>query len=316
MVLVVTNRDDLTADWLLIELQRRGAKFARFNTEDYPRDVALSWSPAGHATLRLPDENVALDEVQAVWFRRPLVPQAPEGVDDELAMWAVREAQEALDGLWRTLDARWVNHPDANLLAGCKPEQLRRAARAGFDVPRTLVTNDAEQLHAFAMSCDSQLVCKPLYDGWVASARTDRVFWTTKFDFADADDFDDLGGEPYLFQALVPKRYDVRVTVIGNDAFAVAIGSQEVRGSEIDWRRGAAEHLEHRVEALPLALERRCVDFVSGYGLAFGAIDLARRPDDGYTFFELNPNGQWAWLEQRTDLPLRARLADLLLEGT
>jgi hypothetical protein len=50
--------------------------------------------------------------------------------------------------------------------------------------------------------------------------------------------------------------------------------------------------------------------------LAFAAIDLARRPDGGYTFFELNPNGQWAWLEQRTGIPLRSRLADLLQGGS
>lgn len=48
------------------------------------------------------------------------------------------------------------------------------------------------------------------------------------------------------------------------------------------------------------------------YGLRFAAIDLARRTDGGYTFFELNPNGQWAWVEQMTGLPLRAALANEL----
>jgi glutathione synthase/RimK-type ligase-like ATP-grasp enzyme len=140
------------------------------------------------------------------------------------------------------------------------------------------------------------------------------VFWTSRFDVTGDETLDDLGDEPYLFQALVPKRYDVRVTVIGDEAFAVAIESQEVLASEVDWRRGDVDELGHRVEDLPCDLARRCVDLVSGYNLRFGAIDLARRPDGGYTFFELNPNGQWAWLEQRTGLPLRRRLADLLLE--
>lgn len=315
MVLVVSNRDDLTADWLLVELHRRGAQVVRFNTEDYPRDVALTWNPAAGGKLQLPDAAIALVDVEAVWYRRPLAPQPPDDVDGDLAAWAVREAQEALDGVWRTSDARWVNHPDANALAGCKPEQLRRAARAGFDVPATIVTNDAAQLRAFAASCNEPLVCKPLYDGWVASASADRIFWTTRFDLADNDALEDLAGEPYLFQALVPKRYDVRVTVIGNDAFSVAIDSQDIPDSEIDWRRSDVENLDHRVENLDPPLARRCVDLVASYGLAFGAIDLARRPDGGYTFFELNPNGQWAWIEQRTGLPLRARLADLLLDG-
>src|SRR4051812_21155899 len=214
MVLVVTNRDDLTADWLLIELRRRGAKFARFNTEDYPREVSLSWCPEGRARLGLTDVDVTLEDVQAVWFRRPLAPRAPDGVDDGLAAWVVREAQEALDGIWRTLDARWVNHPSANLLAGCKPEQLHRAAQAGFDVPPTLVTNDAARLRRFAAEHPVPLVCKPLYDGWIPATTADRVFWTSRFEVEGTDALDDLGDEPYLFQALVPKRYDVRVTVI------------------------------------------------------------------------------------------------------
>jgi glutathione synthase/RimK-type ligase-like ATP-grasp enzyme len=313
MVLVVTNRDDLTADWLLVELRRRGAKFARFNTEDYPHEVALSWSANGAATLGLPDGDIELREVHSVWFRRPLAPQVTDDVDQELATWAAREAQEALDGIWRTLDSRWVNHPDANLLAGCKPEQLRRAYRSGFDVPATLVTNDAARLRDFATHFGT-LVCKPLYDGWIPATEEDRVFWTSRFDLAGTDSLNELGDEPYLFQALVPKRYDVRVTVIGDEAFAVAIDSQGDVESEVDWRRGDVEALVHRIEELPAEVARQCVKLVAAYGLAFGAIDLARRPDGGYTFFELNPNGQWAWLEGKTGLPLRSRLADLLLE--
>jgi hypothetical protein len=50
--------------------------------------------------------------------------------------------------------------------------------------------------------------------------------------------------------------------------------------------------------------------------LHFGAIDLAQRPDGGFTFFEVNPNGQWAWVEQRTGLPLRSHMVDLLTSGS
>jgi glutathione synthase/RimK-type ligase-like ATP-grasp enzyme len=313
MLLVVTNRDDLTADWLILELRDRQAPFVRFNTEDYPHDVSLRWTPAGDTVLSWAGEQLNLADVTSVWFRRPVAPRAPDGVEDELAAWAVREAQEALDGIWKTLDARWVNHPDANQLASCKPEQLARASRAGFETPPTLVTNQADELQTFAEHVGSRLVCKPLYEGWLPAPSGDRVFWTSPLDVADTDRLLDLGPEPYLFQALVPKAYDIRVTVIGNEAFAVGIGSQAATVSEVDWRRGDVEALEHWVEELPDDLARRCVELVAGYGLSFGALDFAYRPDGGYTFFELNPNGQWAWLEQLTDLPLRARLADLML---
>lgn len=292
----------------------RGAPFVRLNADDYPHEAGLRWTPDGERWLRLSDEDVDLAEVTAVWYRRPLAPSAPDASDEALAEWAVRESQEALDGVWRTLDARWVNHPDANQLASCKPEQLVRAKRAGFDIPPTLVTNDAAELRAFAMRFGPQLVCKALYEGWVPSPLGDRVFWTSGLVVDETDPLDEFGREPYLFQALIPKRYDIRVTVIGTEAFAVGIGSQKLEASEVDWRRGNIEDLDHWTEELPEPVARRCVELVAGYGLRFGALDLARRPDGRYCFFEVNPNGQWAWLERQTGLPLRAKLTDLLLE--
>jgi len=313
VVLVVTNRDDLTADWLILELRERGASFVRFNTEDYPGRVSISWTPSGGSCLRLPEGDVRSDEVTSVWFRRPLPPAVPDDVDEDIRSWAANEAQEALDGVWRTLDARWVNHPDANYLAGCKPEQLTRAHRAGFEIPPTLLTNDAIRLRDFEREFGPALICKAVYEGWVPSASGDRAFWTTEFNLDEDDSLEDLSAEPYLFQARISKAHDIRVTVIGNRVFAVGIGSQATPESELDWRRGDVDELDHWVEELPEQIGQQCLEFVRSYGLAFGAIDLARRVDGGYTFFELNPNGQWAWIEQRTGLPLRAHLVDLLL---
>ena len=74
MLLVVTNREDHTADWLVAELHRRNALFVRFNTEDYPTATALTWDSVGDARLRTPSHNVDLREITAVWYRRPVPP--------------------------------------------------------------------------------------------------------------------------------------------------------------------------------------------------------------------------------------------------
>jgi glutathione synthase/RimK-type ligase-like ATP-grasp enzyme len=92
----------------------------------------------------------------------------------------------------------------------------------------------------------------------------------------------------------------------------VEIDSQSDPDSLVDWRHGGTA-LDHEVHQLPDGIARLCLELCSDYGLRFGAIDLALRPDGGYTFFEVNPNGQWAWIEQITGLPLSSALADLLL---
>jgi hypothetical protein len=312
VVLIVTSRPDYTADWLILELERRNAQFARFNTEDYPSEARLHWTDTGIATLELAGKAVDLAEVVSVWYRRPVPPVLSPSLSPGRAAWAAAESREALDGLWRTLAARWVNHPDRNRLADSKPEQLRRARRMGFSVPPTVITNDPEQASAFAAMHPDGVVCKPLSSGRIDLDTGAHLFFTTKLDAEAIAALDDLGPEPYLFQALVPKRYDVRVTVIGAEALAARIDSQSSVEAEVDWRRGDTASLPHQREPLPDEVAARCVELVRSYSLLFGAIDLART-EHGYVFFEINPNGQWAWLEERTELPLRARLADLLL---
>ena len=54
-----------------------------------------------------------------------------------------------------------------------------------------------------------------------------------------------------------------------------------------------------------LALRRRL-------GLWYGAIDLRRAPDGEFVFLEINPAGQWLFVEYATGQPIAQELAALL----
>lgn len=306
MVLIVTNRDDLTADWLILELQRRRTPYVRFNTEDYPQLSTVHWT-VDDPRIEVKGRELRAQEISAVWFRRPMPPQLRPGLQTDEAVWAAREAAEALDGFWRTLDTRWVSLPSAIRLAESKPLQLSDAATLGFDIPDTEITSSINRVQALMERNQHGVICKPLRDGRVRHSGRSLLFTS----IVTADQIKGLGDEPHLFQALVQKRYDIRVTVIGDEVFSTRIESPDF-GADIDWRRNHPDSLRYLPEVLPDDITELCRRLVRRYGLSFGAIDLARRQDDGYTFFELNPNGQWAFIEQRTGQPLRARLADLL----
>jgi glutathione synthase/RimK-type ligase-like ATP-grasp enzyme len=284
----------------------------RFNTEDWPTRVTLVWSSGAGSKLHLPDRH-AIDtaKITAVWYRRPVAPVLPSVMETRRAEWARREAAEALDGLWRTTAALWVNAPLAEAAASSKPEQLRRATQCGLSVPETLLTNDPVEARAFASA--GPTICKPLGTGMINLDGQEKLFFTTLLDASDIAALSEFGPEPYLLQRLVPKRHDLRVVVIGDETFAVAIDSQHSEVTRTDWRRGNPLLLEHQVVTLPDAIAKGCIALTREYGLAFAAIDLALDTDDRYIFFEINPSGQWAWLEQLTGLPLSARLATLLM---
>jgi glutathione synthase/RimK-type ligase-like ATP-grasp enzyme len=314
MLLIVTQRGDYHADWVVLELHARGVPFLRFNTEDYPMAAGLDWSSSGEAYLSVRGERQALSQVDAVWYRRPVPPVMPPELPAPQAAWARGEAREALMGAWRTLDALWVNHPDRNRVAESKPLQLRVAAQLGFEVPESLVSNSREAVSAFLDAHPAAVICKPLYDGRVPVNGEEQLFFTSRVD-TDTVSLRDLGPEPYLFQELIPKVCDIRATVIGEQVFAARIESQRNEHTQTDWRRGHPGELAHAPTELPDDVSERCVALCRRFGLHFGAIDLARRADGGYTFFEINPNGQWAWVEQRTGLPLRSHMVDLLTAG-
>ena len=62
----------------------------------------------------------------------------------------------------------------------------------------------------------------------------------------------------------------------------------------------------------PETLQRALVRLTHSYGLNFSAPDLVETPDGRFVFLDLNPDGDWAWIEEATGLPVLARLLDLL----
>ena len=71
--------------------------------------------------------------------------------------------------------------------------------------------------------------------------------------------------------------------------------------------------LAHTPIELPGTLADKCRMLTTHFGLSFSAIDLVLDPDGDYVFLEMNPNGQWAWLEQRAGHPIRDAIIDFLL---
>jgi glutathione synthase/RimK-type ligase-like ATP-grasp enzyme len=310
VVLLVTNRDDLTADWLVLEFRARRCEFLRLNTEDLPRRLSIRLSEDA-AVLCTSSGDLPATEISSIWWRRPVTPLWDDERTEADAAWSARETRKTLEGYLRAADAHWVNTLAANTSADCKPEQLQRAGRHGFEVPPTLITGRREEATAF-IDEHWRVVCKAVSDGRLPAAGGDRLFFTTEVTQDSLREAPSFGPEPYIFQELIEKTYDVRVTVIGDGVYACRIDSGADPSALIDWRAGTTD-LPHAIETLPQSVADCCRTLTASYGLRFAAIDLVRHVDGGYLFLELNPNGQWAWVEQQTAMPLRARLADELL---
>jgi glutathione synthase/RimK-type ligase-like ATP-grasp enzyme len=123
------------------------------------------------------------------------------------------------------------------------------------------------------------------------------------------------GGVPVCIQEAVPKRIEVRATVVGDQVFPIAIDSQARPETRHDARKGPlAETAGHYAAAeLPPEVAQQCLGLVQHFGLDYGAIDLILTPDGEYVFLELNTTGAWVWAEKITGLPITDALADLIV---
>jgi hypothetical protein len=106
-------------------------------------------------------------------------------------------------------------------------------------------------------------------------------------------------------------RYTQQVTQV----FAAEIHSQKSNRTRIDWRRYDPGHTPHYPHTLPDDIRRSCVELVRQLGLCYGAIDMVLTPDGRYVFLEINPNGQFLWIEQLTGMPISDAICDLLASG-
>jgi hypothetical protein len=147
-------------------------------------------------------------------------------------------------------------------------------------------------------------------------AASDGVRYTNVVSHRDIGYFKAVRQGPVIFQGYVPKRLELRITIIGDAIFPVEIHSQVARRTRHDWR-----HYEHfntpmYIHALPPEIERKLRQLVSQLGLNFGAIDMVLTPDGRYVFLELNPNGQFLWMEELMGFPMSDAMCDLLLSGS
>ena len=171
VLLVVSTKFDPHADIIIHQLHERQIPFVRFNTEDFPLQSSLTilFDGATHSEeLTFPNNcQIKGSDITAVWYRRPAPFEFPSEFSPAAHIFAEKETRATIRGLWQLLDCIWVNHPEKNRVAELKLNQLKTAVQTGFEIPRTLVTNNPEHAREFFNSCSENVIIKCLGGGLV-----------------------------------------------------------------------------------------------------------------------------------------------------
>jgi glutathione synthase/RimK-type ligase-like ATP-grasp enzyme len=307
MIILVSHGNDQHATEVLGQLAERGADALLFDTARVPREVRL-------AVAHEPDKSWRADAVidghtrdltgaRVVWWRRPM----PFRIHDEIRDaddqgFAYGECHAAMAGLWTSLDAVWINNPDRDEAAARKAWQLKVANALGFRIPRTCITNDPDRARAFVAAEGGR---GTIYKAFSATERSWRETRLLKPD--EQALLDRVRYAPVIFQEYIDAKVDLRITVVGDDIFPAEIGSQET-SYRVDFRMTMHE-ADIRPHVLPPDVAAKIGRLMRALGLVYGAIDMRLTPEGEYVFLEINPAGQWLFVEQRTGQPITATLA-------
>jgi glutathione synthase/RimK-type ligase-like ATP-grasp enzyme len=311
-VLIVSSLTDGHARAVIAELDKLGARVELLDLADYPGKLTLTLAFGDgkrRFQLRRPGAGgLDMESVSAVWWRRPGQFVLPDAVRDQAhRRLAISEANTAFHGLFAAMDALWINPPALDAVASHKPYQLALAQSLGLEIPHTVMTSDPEEAREFWRVCGGDVVYKQfiaLPESWSETRRLGEA--ETKI----GDEAIRLA--PVIFQRHVAAVADLRVTIIGDEIFAAAVDLKDL-DYDLDVRMNLqAKHVAHD---LPDDVADKLRGLMRRLGLIYGAIDLRLAKDGRYVFLEINPAGQFLYVEQQSSQPIAAALAARLAAG-
>lgn len=314
-VLVISNKSDVTSDFIIKNLKERDIDFYRFNTEELTKTCSITLDFLT-STFLLSDsvlkKHFDLKEFSSVYFRRPELPLIDEsGMSSGEILFLKNEISFTLEGIYKILrNAYWVSSVYAIREAENKIYQLELAKKIGFEIPDSIITNSFIDTTTFYERNHECCIIKPIKSGLIENKKESKIVFTSSLEHSPKCQ-EQIKMSPNFFQNHIPKIGDVRVTVVGKKAFSTLIHSQEESETQVDWRRGE-NVLKHTRIQLPDDILNKCIELLISLNLSFGAIDFILDKNNNYVFLEINPNGQWGWIQHQTGYDISNEIVNLL----
>lgn len=290
-VLLISNRFDFSTDFIAIELAKQGVDFIRINRDEL-KDYLIEFDPVKPELKAKYNDylfTISTKYLKSIYYRAPtfLRDIFQEGLSEDEQL--IRTQWAAfVRSLCVFENVKWLNNPTDIYKAEIKPYQLYVANKLGMKIPKTVISNvtlGSDFEYQAIKSIDTAIVSNGDSEGFVYTEiykkhELKEEKYTSPF---------------FVQQGLVPK-IDIRVTVVDDEAIAIKIASNQ--HIDEDWRRYKNE-LIYSIIQLPKHVHDFCVRYTKELNLNFGAIDLVFHNDE-YYFIEINPTGEWSWLQKNT----------------
>lgn len=276
---------------------------------NYPNNQTQSiYIDSDGQTVYINSQKNQLNSIfDTIWLRRPKGPARSSQCHKADLKNITRENLTYYQSIWPALfeGSVWVNDVYCAQKAKSKIVQLKTAQKIMSEnnqqllkIPTTLFSNDARSIHEFmGKHRDVGVIYKTHYPLVWYEVGTLKMCYATnvKEDDLPADSI--LQSMSGIYQVKVPKKYELRVTVMGSNLYAIRINSQEHPKGLEDWRYIPTNELKLELVELPNPIKEQCYKMMKALGLLFGCFDLIVTPEGDYYFLEVNEQGQFLWID-------------------
>lgn len=305
--LIVSNTIDYSTDYVCYRLEQLGKRYLRINRDRFGTYKMIYALEPDLLIINIEerDYKISSDTLKSIYFRAPVFLRAGKTYSLEEQLYR-SQWSSFIRNLIVFDDVKWVNHPVATYRAENKLYQLKCAKCIGFDVPETYVGNSLpSNISATGSYIVKSLDTALFYDG-------DEELFTYSTVVMGQELLDaEIRSAPVILQEYLRDKVDMRVTVIGDRIFPVSITTED-GGIEGDWRKIAKDRLRYTPVELPSEVCQHLLSLMRFLKLEFGGIDLAFA-DGKYYFIEVNPTGEWGWLN--SSFQIDNAIVDLLTMG-
>lgn len=309
-ILFITNKDDISVDYLISKLKLKTKKFLRIDSEDINK-IDFNINPNGEFLVRINNEMYNLKNVRSVVFKRTPT-KFDFSKEDSNQNYLNNERKHFFEGLYLCLkDAKWINPMFATHIAERKIFQLNQAQLLGLQIPDSVITNNSLTAHKFLQKHQKSII-KPISNGLQVLKKDIYSIYTSeiKKDFFISYKESNLFETPVFLQEKIENKSDIRVVIINENIFSVRIDKNDK--TEVDWRKPEILKTYSNIN-LPKKLSNLLIELNKSFGLIYSAIDLIEKPNGEFIFLETNPVGEWVWLESELDLNISETLIKEML---
>lgn len=313
-VLILTKKMDIESDLLGIQFLKNGIDYVKITEEDIPLNFHFEFKigKVNDSILHIGNRKVIPDEIKMVLFRYFDLKFLNFYSGGIYQMYFAQQWYQAFNCLPIALDALWINNPQRTFDAENRLNQLLLAQKIGFSIPETLITNEMEAAKKFFKRFRKSTIVKVLHHHEIYLNQRSYRFLTNNIETSHLSKFDELTYAPVIFQEKIENDSEIRVTVVNDKTFSCRISTIQEKRNFSDLHKIKEKELIFSEINIGKKMEKLCINLNRKLGLLVSSIDFVQGKNGELFFLEINPIGDWNWIEKHTNLQITKSLFDFV----